>query len=121
MRDPTRSVLAEVETADGGPAFPRPSVYDHATAVAERSNGIIECGQDGMSLMDFFATVAMHAELVTAGVPGEAADAFIEGKMREGHTVEQHLAFNAYNVAEAMVAERKRRAAKQSSGGGTHG
>lgn len=65
---------------------------------------------DKKDLLDFFAAFAMHAELTTAGVPGEAADAFIEGKMREGHTVEQHLAFNAYNVAEAMLAERERRA-----------
>lgn len=88
---------------DGGAAFPNVGFKADAKGV------VYAIEWRGMSQRDFFAAVAMHAELVTAGALEGARDAFQQGMAEHGHTVEQHLAFNAYNAAEAMVAESERR------------
>lgn len=61
-----------------------------------------------MTLRDYFAALAMHAELVTNGVPGEACEALIEAAVKANRSVEDQMAFNAYEIADAMIAERSK-------------
>ena len=74
---------------DGGAAFP--------------IHGIDAPIEFGMTLRDYFAALAMHAELNTAGANKGAAKALNAGAQRDGHTVEDHIAYNAYGVADAML------------------
>lgn len=83
----------------GGPAFP--VVHPNPRTGEPYIRSV------GMSLRDYFAAKAMHAELVTAGALPEPAMALALGAEKAGHTIEQHIAFNAYRLADAMVAERK--------------
>jgi hypothetical protein len=91
---------------NGGAAFP------HKPARTERL-GEYEVHHDGdapgMSLRDYFAAKAMHAEiLTTAGdTTPEAGDALVSAAARHGRTVEQQIAFNAYAMADAMLAARE--------------
>ena len=88
----------------GGPAFPRPaSEYTESGSCADGNDPIKE--QDGMSLRDYFAAKAMHAELVTT-THEPSADALVKAAVLANHSVEQHIAFNAYKLADAMLAER---------------
>ena len=82
---------------DGGPAFP---------IVAEDT--IYTVFERGMSLRDHFAAKAMHAELTTCGVPGEACEALVEAARRDGIDPVRKIARNAYEVADAMIAEREK-------------
>lgn len=63
-----------------------------------------------MSLRDYFAARAMQGEMITtfSDATPESARAFHEGAAKAGHTVEQHLAVNAYLIADAMIAERNK-------------
>lgn len=85
--------------SDGGPAFPR---EDYQT------NGRQDkpLGQQGMSLRDYFAALAMHAELNTAGALEEPAKALAEEAENAGRSIEAQIAFNAYTLADAMLKER---------------
>jgi len=87
---------------DGGPAFPR---EDYQANAASSANGHF-LGQEGMSLRDYFAAKAMHAELNTAGMNDEAATCLAEAAHDAKQTIEERIAFNAYKVADAMLAER---------------
>lgn len=62
----------------------------------------------GMSLRDYFAAKAMQAEMITtfSDATPAAAEAFSKGAAEAGHTVKEHLAYNAYQIADAMLAER---------------
>lgn len=60
----------------------------------------------GMTLRDYFAAKAMHAEVMTCGVPGEACQALVRAAKAANRTPEQHIAWNAYQMADAMLAER---------------
>lgn len=82
------------EIKDGGPAFPVQSA---------------EWQGHGMSLRDYFAAKAMHAELMTCCVPGEAAEALVEAIEQTGERPEQHMARVAYEMADAMIAARETR------------
>lgn len=82
---------------DGGPAFPRED-YQHDDAP----------GQIGMSLRDYFAAKAMHAELTTAGALEGPRDALIEAASAAERDVEDQIAFNAYKLADAMLREREK-------------
>lgn len=90
--------MADSTNPNGGPAFPV-----HAES-HNRSNGAL----DGMSLRDYFAAKAMHAEMITtfSDATPEAADEFIEAARDAGRSVEDHLAFNAYLIADAMIRAR---------------
>lgn len=88
---------------DGGPAFP---VQELESDIND--NQYISASH-GMSLLDHFAGLAMHAELSTAGMECEAAHALRAAALANGQTVEQRIACNSYGVAEAMLAERERR------------
>jgi hypothetical protein len=78
---------------DVGPAFPTPG-----TAVNMRS--------PGMTLRDYFAAKAMAAELITDGVPGKAAAALVAAAREARRTPEEQIAWNAYQLADAMLKER---------------
>lgn len=59
-------------------------------------------------LRDMLAAVAMHAELVTAGALLGPAQALAEAAEEAGRSIEAQIAFNAYEVADAMLRERSR-------------
>lgn len=94
---------------DGGPAFPRPVSEDTRNGTLREGNEVIDA-QHGMSLRDYFAAKAMHAEFVTtfSDTTPQSAEIFLKQSEKRGHTPEQHLAFNAYKVADAMLAERRK-------------
>lgn len=86
------------------------NAYDDTPAFPEAGsgalpNGDFHFGRSGMTLRDYFAAKAMHAELMTSGVPGESCDAFIAA-MEPGESVEDHLANVSYLVADAMLRRR---------------
>lgn len=73
----------------GGPAFPRPAVF---TAV----HGLASVEQDGMTLRDHFAGLAMQALLSTCDVS------------KQGYSTElDRRAFQAYRAADSMLEARK--------------
>lgn len=59
-----------------------------------------------VDLRDRFAAKAMHAELMTCGVPGKACDALVKAAVAAGREPEEQIAFNAYKMADAMLAAR---------------
>jgi hypothetical protein len=77
---------------DGGPAFPQ------FIAVGDRAKA-----EGGASLLDLFAAFAMHSELMTCGVPGEAADALKAACAELGQEPIDRIAENAYAAAAAML------------------
>lgn len=77
----------------GGSAFPIP-LDDRAGAYA---------AEPGMSKRELFAAILMHGELVTCGVPGEAADALVEASRAAGDDVIDHMASNAVEGADALL------------------
>lgn len=62
----------------------------------------------GMTLRDYFAAKAMQAEMITtwSDATPESAEAFARAATRAGRSVEAHLAFNAYLIADAMLKAR---------------
>lgn len=74
---------------DGGPAFP---VQDASTWQAH-----------GMTKRELFAAILMHAELVTCGVPGQAADALVIASDKAGDDVIDHMAGNAVDAADSLL------------------
>jgi hypothetical protein len=95
---------------DGGMAFPGfEYVPGHGANIpVDLPNG----GKDwavysnGMTLRDYFAAKAMHAELNTAGMLVGPAEALAEAAEKAGRSIEQQIAFNSYELADAMLAER---------------
>lgn len=64
------------------------------------------------NLRDDFAGKAMHAELVSAGSHKGPAQALADAAEQAGRSIEDQIAFNAYEMADAMLA---RRAIKEQS------
>jgi hypothetical protein len=62
----------------------------------------------GMTLRDYFAAKAMVAEVVTScsDATPEAAIDLADAANATGRTCEEQIAFNAYKLADAMLAER---------------
>lgn len=84
---------------DGGAAFPlAPSAPFQSGDAAT-----------GMSLRDYFAAKAMHAELLSAGSYEQPALDLADAAQAEGRTIERQIAHNAYLLADAMLAERSKR------------
>lgn len=79
---------------DGGPAFPHQDSGDTGT-------------RPGMSLRDYFAAKAMHDELMTCGVPGDACAALVTAMKKSHRTPEEQIAWNAYEMADAMLRARE--------------
>jgi hypothetical protein len=59
------------------------------------------------TLRDKFAAKAMLAELMTCGVPGKACNALIAAAANAGRKVKAQIAFNAYEMADAMLKARE--------------
>lgn len=78
----------------GGPAFPMQPVSN--------ANGEIQWGYDGMTLRDYFAAQAMQA---IYGGPGARMVADRDERYDETNWAEV-VASNAYEMADAMIAER---------------
>lgn len=88
---------------DGGAAFPRPFGHNGLSHAEEHE---ASADQVGMSLRDYFAAKFAHAEMVTSGaLPAPARD-LIAAAQKANRTIEQQVAFNAYKLAAAMLAER---------------
>ena len=60
----------------------------------------------GMTLRDWFAGQIAAAEVASAGANIDAAEALADAAVKASQSVEQRIAFNAYNVADAMLAAR---------------
>lgn len=60
----------------------------------------------GMTLRDWFAGQLAAAEIASAGANYEAAEALAEAATQAGMSIPQRIAFNAYEVADAMLAQR---------------
>lgn len=88
---------------DGGSAFPRE--LPKAQFSPDECLRIIE-QHSGMTLRDYFAAKAMHAEMLTCGVPGQACEEMVGAAFRAGREPEAQIAWNAYRVADAMLAAR---------------
>ena len=100
---------------DGGPAFPVDRMTAHGIAVHSVGTkdeaayiGEVAKLSHGMTLRDHFAGLAMQAELSSAGMDNEAAQALADAAERAGRDVESQIAWNAYAVADAMLKERAR-------------
>lgn len=78
----------------GGPAFPHPGGSSDST---------VQESYLGMTLRDYFAAKAMHAELMTCGVPGEACESLIRAAGKAARDPIAQMAFNAYEMADAML------------------
>lgn len=96
------------DTTDGGPAFPQTNEQRYSDPVhgVIRQSDINGPAEAGMSLRDYFAAKAMHAEIVTAGALEGPRDALVEAACAAGRDVEDQIAFNAYRLADAMLRER---------------
>jgi len=91
------------ERDDGGPAFPvlPPVGPDGNSAVG------YPYVHPGASLRDLFALGAMISHLITDTVPGPACEALIEGAAAAGREPLDHLCWNSYDVADAMLKARR--------------
>jgi hypothetical protein len=92
--------MARARIDDGGPAFPKDEYYEEKRH--DQTNG--------MSLRDYIATKAMHAEILTSAsdLTPKACDALIEAAGEAGRDVIDQIAFNAYAMADAMLRARKK-------------
>lgn len=91
-------------TYDGGPAFP---TAEYTTMVGGKQHTIYP-PMPGMTLRDYFAAKAMQAEMVTtfSDVTPDSANAFLDAAKAAGRSITEHLAHNAYRIADAMLNER---------------
>lgn len=64
--------------------------------------------EHGMTLRDWFAGHLAAAEVASAGANFDAAEALAEAADIAGQTIPERIAFNAYEVADAMLAERQK-------------
>ena len=92
---------------DGGPAFPH-----IAKAQYQGMGGLVteQITANGMSLRDYFAAAALN------GLYANSNDAFLlvcaEEAKKNGHTRQStYFALEAYEAADAMLAEREKEAA----------
>jgi len=80
---------------DGGAAFPVP-------------NDAYNNGMEGMSLRDWFAGQALVGELASSSTQ-EAVMATAQAAFASGRSAVQQVAFNCYEMADAMLAARERK------------
>lgn len=81
----------------GGPAFP---------GLRDTEDGLgnpVRVAYEGMTKRELFAAILMHAEMVTCGVPGEAAEALVEASRDADDDVVDHMAGNAVEGADALL------------------
>lgn len=60
-----------------------------------------------IELRDWFAGQLAAAEVASAGANEFAAEALADAAEKAGQTIEQRIAFNAYEVADAMLSARQ--------------
>lgn len=87
---------------NGGQAFPTPASH-HAYA----NGDVMFQPVEGMTLRDYFAAKAMHAEVNTAGAVEEAAVALCKAAECAGRSIPDQIAHNAYMLADAMLKARE--------------
>lgn len=102
------SAMAEIERLamvrpsgkGGGPAFPTQGMMTDSEVYLPAT---------GMSLRDYFAAQAMQAEIITSSSDAtpESAQALVAAAEKAGRSPQRHLAHNAYEWADAMLAERE--------------
>ncbi|TAL72854.1 MAG: hypothetical protein EPN79_02090 [Burkholderiaceae bacterium] len=65
-----------------------------------------------MTMRDYFAAKAMHAEVITScsDATPEAADALIDAGARAGRTAMEQIAFTAYEMADANMLKARQEA-----------
>lgn len=94
-----RNTTAQEPSDTGGPAFPRAATQEMMEA---------DCfAEEGMTLLDYFAGQALN--ILDRDV---AVGRVIDGKADDGYggwTEEQLVAHEAYAIAAAMLAEKRRR------------
>lgn len=76
------------------------------TATDERDAAYTEArarAVGGMTLRQHFAGLLMQAELTTCGVPGAACEALVEAAVAADREVEDQMAFNAVQCADALL------------------
>jgi hypothetical protein len=96
-------VVTEPKKSDGGHAFPS------SRALEKTHTGYFAVEQDrGMTLRDYVAAKALAGRLAMYANP-DAYHAFLSECAAEGTTPNEQLAIDAYNTADAMLAERSRR------------
>jgi hypothetical protein len=82
-------------------AFPRPNSPD--------GSGCVDMAQDGMELVDYFAAKAMASIVLAMSTnTGTYAD-YVSDAKANGLEISEQVASVAYDIAEAMLAERERR------------
>ncbi len=87
---------------DGGPAFPAPE--------AGQQHFGDPAAYPGMTLRDAFAGLAMLGEIITStsDATPESSQALATAAKRAGRSPEEHVAFNAYQWADAMLEARSK-------------
>ncbi len=85
----------------GGPAFPRPAGWNGLSNHEEHSSNE---PQDGMTLRDYFAAAALQGFL---GGPG--MEVVTQAAKEEGFDEQTFIVRTAYQMADAMLAERDKR------------
>lgn len=86
-----------------------PPAFPHVTqSKRSGSDTIYTHVTEGMSLRDWFAGQLAAAEVASAGASEFAAIALGDAAEEAGQTIEQRIAFNAYRVADALIAERQK-------------
>lgn len=91
---------------DGGTAFPTPDLI--------YPNGEIQYGQNGMSMRDWFAGMALAGELASFSTHDSCA-ASAKAALESGIEIEEQIAFNCYSLADAMLAARERENTKRAA------
>lgn len=81
---------------DGGPAFP----HDELMADGQRRQNF------GLSLRDYFAAKAMHAEIMTNCLSEANAVALVKAAEKANRDPVLHMALNSYEMADAMLKAR---------------
>src|SRR3546814_11771699 len=90
------------------PAFPCDAMGDRSVPPEHDyiQTGIHTAKFPGMSLRDWFAGHLAAAEVASAGANYDAAEALADAATKAGMTIPQRIAFNAYEVADALLAAR---------------
>jgi hypothetical protein len=92
---------------DSGPVFPTQWTNEGNLNETSPNGYVVPPGASvlvpGITKRELFAAILMHGELVTCGVPGEAADALVEASCVAGTDVIDHMAGNAVEAADALL------------------
>lgn len=96
---PSKSVSRRKDT--GGPAFPRTGQFDNDVWKSEGGDGIVIDSQNGMTLRDWFAGMALQGMCANPDISKVMAD-----RQMQPSEVRESFALCAYAQADAMILER---------------